>query len=293
MTEQERRSWFRETGRPGGADVSTLARALWMRRRDLGLTREEAARRAAISSHYWWELERGAKQGSPRTLGRVALALGLKPHELLASADALEDGGHYAEAHTPGREGDGLERSRRLADRLGEVLEGAAPVEAEVALLIALGKARSGAVLQAARSTEPGGSTPAGSPPILDRTEPSSDATSAPVARSRIDRSNLRSIVGAIPPGRWATYGDVASALGLPGAALAVASRIGRDPGIESGHRVLRADGHISPRWRAHDGRAGPEVCAERLRAEGVDVTDERADPGRRLPREELAALGR
>jgi len=84
----------------------------------------------------------------------------------------------------------------------------------------------------------------------------------------RINRDALRSVCAAIPEGRWTTYGDVAKATGVPGAAQSVAGILATDWSIPNPHRVLRSGGHISPGWRSGDG-GGPEVCRARLEAEG------------------------
>ena len=77
--------------------------------------------------------------------------------------------------------------------------------------------------------------------------------------------------VARIPPGKVATYGDVAEAAGFP--------RGGRQAGW-----ALRAlpEGSAVPWWRVirRDGRialTGADACrqAERLRAEGVAVSEE------------------
>ena len=58
-----------------------------------------------------------------------------------------------------------------------------------------------------------------------------------------------------IPPGRTATYGDLAAQLGLPGAARAVGQALGRNPFtlIVPCHRVLAAGGR-SGGFSAHGG---------------------------------------
>ena len=63
----------------------------------------------------------------------------------------------------------------------------------------------------------------------------------------RVDKDALKHVCAMIPPGRWTTYGDIASAIGVPGAAQSVAGVIATDTGIENAHRVLRAAGQISP----------------------------------------------
>jgi O-6-methylguanine DNA methyltransferase len=75
------------------------------------------------------------------------------------------------------------------------------------------------------------------------------------------------SIVRRIPPGRVATYGDVAALAGAPRAARAVGTvlRNCRDPGIPC-HRVIAAGGGLG-------GFGGTlQIKRERLRAEGLDV---------------------
>lgn len=86
-----------------------------------------------------------------------------------------------------------------------------------------------------------------------------------------IDRQLLRRYCEAIPSGRWTTYGDLATAIGVPGAALALGTVIANDPQIPNAHRVLRSKGTISPHWENADG--GPEVARQRLIDEGVEFT--------------------
>ena len=81
-------------------------------------------------------------------------------------------------------------------------------------------------------------------------------------------------VVREIPPGRVATYGQVAALAGRPGAARWVGRALGALP-ANSGvpwHRVLNSSGRISV-----DGGTGPGARRQRklLRAEGVQV-DER-----------------
>jgi methylated-DNA-protein-cysteine methyltransferase-like protein len=81
-------------------------------------------------------------------------------------------------------------------------------------------------------------------------------------------------VVMLIPPGKVATYGDVARHAGLPGAAR----RVGRalrglpeDTGIPW-HRVVNAQGRIS----LPPGSAAQHAQKEKLRAEGVRFLDSR-----------------
>ena len=97
-----------------------------------------------------------------------------------------------------------------------------------------------------------------------------------------IDRDALRAVCGAIPAGRWTTYGDLAEAIGVAGAAQSVAGVIATDDSMPNAHRVLRSDGRVSPGWSATEG-GGPEVALERLRGEGMTFGDNgAADPTRR-----------
>src|SRR5262245_29977539 len=80
-------------------------------------------------------------------------------------------------------------------------------------------------------------------------------------------RARVLSIVRRIPPGRVATYGDVAALAGAPRAARAVGTvmRKCRDPRVPC-HRVIAAGGGL--------GGYGAFLHVKRdlLRAEGLDV---------------------
>ena len=96
--------------------------------------------------------------------------------------------------------------------------------------------------------------------------------------------------IEAIPPGKWTTYGDVATIAGTHPVPLGV--YLGKTE-IPNAWRVLQAAGTISPgfRWTAgseHAGRDPHDV----LEAEGVLFsTDGRADAAQRLSAGDLAAL--
>jgi alkylated DNA nucleotide flippase Atl1 len=101
-------------------------------------------------------------------------------------------------------------------------------------------------------------------------------------AASHVDRVALRALCSAIPAGRWTTYGDLATAIGVPGAAQAVAGVIATDDQIENAQRVLRSTGRISPGWKAEDG-AGPESARALLEQEGLSFDESgAADPDKR-----------
>ncbi len=76
--------------------------------------------------------------------------------------------------------------------------------------------------------------------------------------------------VRAIPPGRVASYGEIAARAGLPGRARLAGRALSEVPnGAElPWHRIVRADGRIA---LPHGSKSFREQC-RRLRAEGVDV---------------------
>jgi len=83
-------------------------------------------------------------------------------------------------------------------------------------------------------------------------------------------RGRLLAAVREVPPGRVATYGDVAAHAGLPGAAREVGWALAGLPEDDvPWWRVVNAAGRLSlpEPYRA--------VQAERLRAEGVEVSPE------------------
>jgi methylated-DNA-protein-cysteine methyltransferase-like protein len=80
--------------------------------------------------------------------------------------------------------------------------------------------------------------------------------------------------IAAIPPGRVASYGQIAARAGLPGRARLVGTALrGTPDGMPlPWFRVLHADGSIAlPR-----GSRGFREQSRRLRAEGVDVRNGR-----------------
>jgi transcriptional regulator with XRE-family HTH domain len=65
---------------------SALGKAIRLRRVELDLSRADLAREADVSYTYVSEIENGTKQASSKTMWRIARALGLEPHELMAMA---------------------------------------------------------------------------------------------------------------------------------------------------------------------------------------------------------------
>ena len=96
---------------------------------------------------------------------------------------------------------------------------------------------------------------------------------------SAISSERLYTVVRAIPAGRWASYGDVAHACGgTERHARTLNQRLIRDE-IPGAHRVLKANGSISP-----TALGAPTEVRRRLEAEGITFHDGRASPAARLP---------
>ena len=89
----------------------------------------------------------------------------------------------------------------------------------------------------------------------------------------RLDKEALQIVCSTIPSGRWTTYGDIATAIGAPGAAQSVASVIATHSHVENAHRVLRANGQVSPGW-ANAAGDGPAHARAMLEGEGVTFDD-------------------
>jgi len=90
-----------------------------------------------------------------------------------------------------------------------------------------------------------------------------------------------------IPAGAWTTYGDVAALIGTH--PIAVGSRLASYP-MPNAHRVLQADGKVSPSFRWVDGRT--ESPRALLESEGVVFDDhDRADSQQHLNTKDLAEL--
>lgn len=100
--------------------------------------------------------------------------------------------------------------------------------------------------------------------------------------------SKVRAIVGTIPAGRWASYGDVAAAAGTK--AQPVGNHLANHK-VLNAHRVLRGDGAVADNFRwldQNEVRSAREV----LTNEGLEFTTSgKADPAARLSLEELLSL--
>lgn len=79
-------------------------------------------------------------------------------------------------------------------------------------------------------------------------------------------------VVARIPPGRVATYGQVALLAGRPRAARAVGAALRQAPPGLPCHRVVNSQGSLAP----PDSFSSPGEQARRLRAEGVRVSRQR-----------------
>lgn len=79
--------------------------------------------------------------------------------------------------------------------------------------------------------------------------------------------------VARIPPGRVATYGDVARACGAPAGGRAVGTVVSRHSFEMPSHRLVDAAGRPSPAYAG-----GPERQLERLASEGVAIANGRVD---------------
>ena len=66
------------------SEADTIGRAVRRRRRQLGMTQQEAADHAQLSLRAWNQIERGHREGRDRTLVAIETALGLPERSLLA-----------------------------------------------------------------------------------------------------------------------------------------------------------------------------------------------------------------
>lgn len=89
----------------------------------------------------------------------------------------------------------------------------------------------------------------------------------APVTEAQVEA--VRALVAAIPAGRVATYGDIASAAGLSSPRI-VGWIMRTDSADLPWHRVIRASGRPAPHLSTRQ--------LERLRAEGILPADGRVD---------------
>lgn len=90
-----------------------------------------------------------------------------------------------------------------------------------------------------------------------------------------VEHETILHTIAAIPPGRVASYGEIAARAGLPGRARLVGRVLGEAPdGSVPWFRVLRSDGRIA----FPPGSRGFREQVRRLAAEGVLVRNGRVD---------------
>lgn len=100
--------------------------------------------------------------------------------------------------------------------------------------------------------------------------------------------NKVRAIVGTIPAGHWASYGDVAAAAGTN--AQPVGNHLS-DHEVLNAHRVLRGDGAVADNFRWLD-KNEIRSAREVLTSEGLEFTASgKASPAARLSLEQLLSL--
>ena len=89
-------------------------------------------------------------------------------------------------------------------------------------------------------------------------------------------QSKVLDSVTMIPKGKVSTYGAIALHLGTPTASRAVGNALHNNPTpiIVPCHRVVNGQGKLAKNF----GFGGTKIQAERLRAEGVVVFDDKVD---------------
>jgi alkylated DNA nucleotide flippase Atl1 len=108
--------------------------------------------------------------------------------------------------------------------------------------------------------------------------------------RYRATASPYLRMASHVRQGEWTTYGDVSIAVrGDTNGARAVGRAAATLDSFPNPHRLLAQGGVIPPGWRSGDGH-GPEECERRLRAEGVEMVEGRAQAERRVTWDILVA---
>lgn len=99
-------------------------------------------------------------------------------------------------------------------------------------------------------------------------------------------RQTIRDFIAAIPDGRWAAYVDVAEAIGNRQAAMGMGSHLKAHGGtMPNVYRILSDKGEVRGGWTAASPGLPPtpEAVVARLKEDGVNFPDGRADQDQRF----------
>jgi DNA-binding transcriptional regulator YiaG len=91
MDDERKASSFSTSGTEDPRFYEALGRAIKVLRAERGLSRRELAARSEVSYPYLSEIENGKKRPSSKALVAVATALGLRPSQLLETAESFVD----------------------------------------------------------------------------------------------------------------------------------------------------------------------------------------------------------
>lgn len=106
--------------------------------------------------------------------------------------------------------------------------------------------------------------------------------------RAAFDWTPMHAILEALPTDRWTTYGDLADAIGT--AAQAVGNHLPACEQCANAHRILTSDGRVAEAFRWTDPNDDRDP-ARLLTADGIQITDGRADQRQRITADQLVFL--